>query len=314
MGAVFFLGFVLIIVAIGIVPLILGIVLLAIRGDKKRRNPEKKYGGMKVWGVLFTTMGGIIVGIPTLTVLLIVGSGIVMGGVDTVLTTIEESYFGKYVDTGITIAADFEDVYEEGFAYEGKHYTVVNAMYLEYKDENRGEAVANLEKKKTVFLYENAADCDMLCIRENIFCSDEDIEKLNDYYRQGEFKYSVSFYDDKDEDIEKEIDFSDEAYFTVFDMDQEMIQEVVNEEEEGDWDDMLSFHLEQNSEDELVSRSMYIYVTPEQEVYVDVISDLFYNENVEWDAKYQIVDKETAKEFIKLGEQVEKLKEESMKE
>ena len=52
MGAVFTFVFAIIIIAIGVIPFIAGIVTLAVRGFKRRKNPDKKYRGMKVCGII----------------------------------------------------------------------------------------------------------------------------------------------------------------------------------------------------------------------------------------------------------------------
>ncbi len=301
MGAVFTFVFAIIIIAIGVIPFIVGIVTLAVRGFKRRKNPDKKYRGMKVCGIILTVIGVLVAGVPLLLMTLILGGGIL----SFVYDEIEARFWEKHVDTGVVIEADYDELYENGFYFEGKHYTEVVPMQLVSWDKNRGEAVANLkEGDDTVFVYEDSSDCDLLCVQKEIFCSDKDREKLAQYYQQEEFIYHI--YDYGDDSVDKKIDFSPEMYFDLSEMNEDIVQKVENEN--NVWDSMLSFNLHQYNKSTTIWRTIDIYISPEQEVFIEEATPLFWKEEVDYDTKYQVIDEEAAKELIQIGEQVKALK------
>ncbi len=199
------------IIAISIPLFIAGIALLISCHSEKKKGYENSHK-KRVAGIILTSIGGII---------LLFG---ITGFANSFGDNPNDEYtdfFTKHVKTDVIAEGNFADRFINGFSINGEHYIYVAAMEVKYLDEDRGDAVANLENH-TIFEYNNNADCRMLCFSDDVFCHKDDADKLMDYYTNLDGTiYGYAFYDHRDGSDGKthhgQKDIDDEMFDTLHD-------------------------------------------------------------------------------------------------
>lgn len=315
MGVVFFLGFVMIAVAIGAVPLLAGIIILIRRSVKKRKTGEKQTVGLAI-GAGLTGIGILVAGVPLLVTLAILGIGIfapVVGGVTDGISSVRYSrFFEEKVKTGTMAEGVMLDAYENGFAIGGKQYIRVHGVEVEFLDKHRKEAVANIKegpkeeegKTLTIFSYEHDSGCDLVCLLEDVYCLEEDCEKLDTYYRSRESQYTCRYYDEKSffhSDSSFHISFPDEVFFSLLDRNTDVLKKSGEQPVEETEEDIY-YQICQKSEDGFCNCCFDVNITPEQEVFICSGSSLF---GEEFD-DFLVTDQSVKEELFRLGRKVQK--------
>lgn len=319
MGVVFFLVFALICIAIGIIPLIAGIVILVRRASQKKKT-GKKYRKRLIGGIVLTGFGAVFAGLPILYIVGILSLNVLMMPLDwfdAMMTVREEAYFDKYVKTGTMVALQGDNDGEWEFTLDGRRYVYIPGMKVEYKDKRRGDAIANIKVSddvlegyinKTLTLFEYTTDFSdgLLCLRDCVYCKDEELNKLEDYYSQEKFQYTCEYVDKHDESHDFKTDFADEVFFDVVQTAKGKFEKCSDEEFwEAIDEDVEGYTLEQTSEDGLFRCDFGIYVSG-QEVFICGIDPLYSeNENIQ-NENYRITDEELVQEFLLLDKEVRK--------
>lgn len=300
MGVIFFLGFVLTIVAIGAATAFVGILILAIRSVRKRKT-GKKHRVSKILGTICIVAGGLTAIIPLALVALIVGGGAVMS----IFDAREEAYFSKYVKTDTVVEAS-ED--SDCFECKGEKYVPVNCFYVTYRDKNRKEAVANLKQEEgTVFRYQHPSGCRLLCIYDSIYCWEDDMEKLKEYYCNGQFNYVCEYYDGEDGDEEPhemKVAFSDDLFWELCEKKTEKLKLVSKDRSNYDLEILYQFDIEQNRTEENMSRYLFVTVSTDGGVYIDQAEPLVGDEK-NTDYLYLVTDKAAAEKFLQIGKKTQ---------
>lgn len=299
MGVVFFLGFAAVCIAIGIVPLIVGIVILVRRAIQKKKTGEK-YRKRFIAGLALTGFGSVFAGLPILFIagiLLMNVLAIPLDIMDDISYAKEEAYFDKYVETGKTIDSSVDKLdREDFFILDGRRYVQVLGMATKYKDKHRGDAVANIpfkgatrfDKPMTLFQYKTDFSDSLLSLRDYVYCPEDELNKLMDYYHGETFQYTC---DDAD-DNEFKISFEDEAFFDVMELTEGKLEKC-SDKEFNKAVDKDGFTLEQKSEDGLFDCFFAVFVT-DQEVYVSGIIPLYSENDNLFNENYRVIDTELA--------------------
>lgn len=289
MGFVFFLGFVVIALIIGVISLSIGITILIARSAKKK-NTLKKNMPTKVAGITFIVLGFLVGGIP----LTFIGVITISGVLHQKHSQAEKSYYDRCVETNAIITGAGDSFLDDGFYYNNMHYTAINCMSVEYLDENRTEAVANSsDRQLTVFNYNSPSGCSLLCIKDNIYCCDNELNTLDEYYRNCKFTYTYEYYDDKDKFQNTKIDFYDDLFFLIYDLEPEFTTECSDDFycffEDNNYKSKTHFMLQQVSSDKAFSRSYYVDVTTTGDVFIHGIKSVYRKEWANY-AVYKIKD------------------------
>lgn len=311
MGAVFTLVFLMIIVGIGAIPILTGIILLAVWGYKRRRNPEEKHKGMKRAGIILIIIGVLILASPVIAVMLY----LYKSHLEWLQNEKAEKYSTTYIDTGVEITAKENQIYK-GFDFQDKYYVKVSAMEVEYEDEGRGEAVANVaDSEMTVFDYDSPSGCDMLCIERDIYCWEEEKEELEEYYRQGEFKYQISFEDPMEKVYQKEVDFENDVFFGLYDVKTDYTEMTDYYEGKLGTEDILGrprsiYELKQSSVDGEFNRGFEVVIFQDGEVYLRERTPVFYEyDNGEIENLYKVIEPVAKKKLLEYEEILKQMKE-----
>ncbi len=301
MGVVFFLVFALICIAIGIIPLIAGIVMLVRRARLKKKT-GKKYRKRLVGGIALTGFGFLFAGVPIIYIVGVMLIGVVMKPldmIDDVLMAREAAWFQKNVKTEKMADDPADDGASYfGFTLDGEHYVHIQGMELKYKDKHRGDAVANidvdpdsnLDALMTIFEYK-ADFCDrLLCLDYYIYCPEKELDKVEKYYQSQKFKYTFD-----DEDVE----FSDDMFFSILDIDEEKLEKcsrkkaLENVEDDG-------YTLEQHSEDGLFEYYFAVFLSEKDELFLSGI-DPMHSEDEDISNKFfRVTDDQMAETFLSM--------------
>lgn len=317
MGVVFFLVFALVCIAIGIVPLVAGIVILVRRASQKRKT-GKKYRKRLIGGIALTGFGAVFAGLPLLYIAGILFLDVLMMPLDwfsSMMDAREEAYFNKYVETGTMVESQGNEAGEWEFVLDGRRYVYIQGMEVGYKDKRRGDAIANIriregdleeDADKTLTLFEYRTDFSncLLCLWDNVYCQEDELNKLKDYYSQEKFQYTCEYIDKHEDTHDFQADFADEAFFDVIETAKEKLVKCSDKEFEEEVGEE-GYSLEQKSEDGLFRCGFAIFVSG-QKVYISGI-DPFYSDNEDiWNENYRITDEELAQEFLLLDREVRK--------
>ncbi len=289
--------FICLVTAILISPI--GIACLAVRKDKMKRE-WGEFPKLKWFGRICTVLG--------LTGFVLLVTGIIFlasGAYEKQQCKILDEYFFAKEDTGNILKEDGENVYTNGIIINDKKYIAVDAMSLEYGDKNRTEAIANYKNGKTIFRYEHPSGCDMVAYIYGIYCNENDIEKLDQYYRQDEYRY-YAYNSDTYFLPEKwnEVYVDDSFFFEIFEGEKKNMEKCTIEEYEGIEDQVgrkKYFSLEQRSKDGMFERKFSVGILKDGNVYIYVINNPFNIKKYENDYSYLVTDSYTKERLINLG-------------
>ena len=161
----------------------------------------------------------------------------------------KETYFTEYKRTKTKAEGDYNNRLAEGFTLNGVKYVFVTTMEVAYLDEDRGDAVANLDKH-TIYDYYHKSGLKMVCLGREIYCNEEDTEKLLEYYyNQPGSMYYYSFTGDNAQGRgETEID--DKMFNLLHDMPENELKIVERNSTDNDY----IFKIYQTSADGEVNR------------------------------------------------------------
>lgn len=255
----------------GALVVITGMISFAIRRKKRKSNPEERYKDLKKGGIILIVVGIMIMTIFGTAMFCLYEDYDKEKGKSIITCLKEEIYYNTFAFTKDVIEGTEFNHSDEGFYYQGKHYTLVGAMTVQYKDEYRGKAVARLkDSKATVFRYNHPSGSDMLCAMYGVYCSDEDMDELSDYYSKGEFKYEISYYESPAYDIETEMEISNDLFFHLYKADSSKMKLAIEEHDKVEEDETpeTTIWLTQHSMDGRFSRTLAVDITSENDIYV----------------------------------------------
>ncbi len=262
---------------------IVGIALLAIKSSKKDKYMVS-YKKLELTGILCFVFGSLMISVP-------ICYGLIFGGGENVenspySSAVESEYYSTYVETKETLSSTYSDILSDrAIEWNGKKYIEIFGMTHLYQDEYRKDGVTNsavdaTEGQFTVFRYEHPSGCDMLCMRDLIYCAEEDISSLENYYRQGPFVYKVYSMLDN-EYLTENAEIPDVMFFELFDLNTQKLSAY--SQTDYDWKMYKNgtaqyYKIEQYSEDERFCREVEIDISSKQEVFLRNISSSYANE------------------------------------
>lgn len=312
MGVVFFMVFAGICIAIGIVPLIAGIIILVRRFLRKKKTGEK-YKKSLVGGLLLTGFGFVFAGLPLLWfafLLLMNLFSVPLDILDDYQASREAAYYDQYLETETEI--ELEDGDLTGFLLDDKKYAYLESMFVVYKDKRRGEPVANVrirgegsgssDKKLTLFSYGADLTDGLLCLQEKIFCDEDKIDELTESYRKEEFEYTCEYFKNDMEDLStSKVDFSDDIFFTVANREKEALQKFDKKKYDPYKIEQKNiYYLSQDSRDGLFSCAFTVNLSGD-EVYITDLMPLYSEDSAIVDQVYLVTDPKIEEELRALS-------------
>lgn len=214
-------------------------------------------------------------------------------------------FYNEYVKTDISVDATEASAAKSGFDYNGVHYSRVNGMRVKLHDPYRKEAAANLaDEKKTIFRYDNQSDCDLLCLAYSVYCPDEQLEALDDYFRNDKLTYVCCR--NKNNAKSVKISISDRRFYSICDMDPSIVEVCSGDSIQSQyfWDDPeAGYTITQISGDKELTRSFCVVISYKDEVYIRSISTLSGGDTSE--TYYRVIEEPVSRYFLDLNEEIQ---------
>jgi hypothetical protein len=297
----FLLFLILVPLLIGAIPFSFGIVLISGRGSVNTRK-NQYYKTDLVIGIVLIVIGTSVANIPM--------AFDVVDMTGTVQTIFQDKmrldFYNAYVKSDATVDATEASAYESGFDYNGMHYTRVNGMKVTLHDPFRKDAAAidtKADEKKTLFRYENQSGCDLLCLKYSIYCPDEQINTLDEFFRDGELTYVCLDNSRYSKSVEENI--TDGYFFCIYDMDPSVVEACSGDHSQYKYlssDPTAGFMVTQISGDKELERSFCVEIGIDDEVYIYSIS-AFSGSNSS-DVYYRVIDPSFSRYFLDLNMEV----------
>ena len=294
----FLLILILIPMLIGAIPFITGIVLIS-GGTRRNAWSNKQFKTDLIIGIVLIAVGTSVANIPS--------AFDVYDLAGTALTILHDndrlSFYNAYVETGTKVEATEDSAADSGFDYNGMHYSRVNSMRVALHDSYRKEAAANLADEKTLFRYDNRSGCDLLCLKYSVYCPDEQMHALEEYFRNGEVTYVCCGNRSYAKSFEPSI--SDDTFFFLYDTDPITVELSDNDIHHSRFSDDPSqgYTLTQFSGDKELERSFCVVRGADGEVYIHSISALSGSDSLE--AVYRVIDPTVSRFLLDLNMEVE---------
>lgn len=287
MGAVFALGFILFVIILLLVIMAVGFCILSTGGTvslistfrKKRSSSDegkqRKRRRDQIIGINITAIGVFAFIVP---LIILVAFAVFI--VSTVIQTGKsQRYFYSTVSTNTVLEETSDQLWDKGFDYEGNYYTRVFKMKLQVGDPNRKGVYANTSGDPiTVYHYESKSGCSMFSMGDKLFCREDQIDQLEEYYHKGKFKYRIETQDEEDRNLmnKRELKFSGELFLGIYDRDSRIVEKCGNDYldyfEQHDVNFVDHFELFQVSEDKMLTRIFEVHFTDVGDIYISHVS------------------------------------------